>query len=276
MAAALGVVSLIPAAHAAGFQDQSYTLTCKITYPGGKPAADASLFQDLWNLTTMAVTTSAYKADKSGQVRLTYTPHELDTVEEILYCTSLNGVGFLQASPDGAQALTFILHPFTSLRVHFVDRDGKPLPNLKVSVTTLTRGSGLSTSGLSWNDKIPGDWTQTTDISGCATFKHLPQGFSLQAGTGDNHYSSAGLPKPILLSKTARTPDATITLARAAIISGAVVDGTTNTPIADITVEAKGSKDAGTARSDKNGRFTIGQLAPGEYRVAQVVGIESL
>jgi hypothetical protein len=270
------VAFTLPAAHADKYPFTPKPYTCSIVYTNGKPATDATLVDDLVNLITNAVNSASYKADKHGHVRLTPAMKQMDM--EVQYCTSPTGFGFMQGIPDGESTSTptFMLYPITRLRVHFVDQNRKPLPNLKVSVQGLTRGTGMSTTGIDWSDKIPGVWTQTTDIHGCATFKHLPQGFSLTTSTEDIHHSLSALTKPILLSQSPITPDATIQVIPAAVVSGIVMDGATNTPLEGITVEAKGSKDSAIARSDKNGRFTIGQLSPGEYRVAQVVGLETI
>ena len=249
--------------------DQSHTETCKIVYPDGKPAADATLYLDLLDKTTNALTISAYKADKLGIVRATISPHEFENAVPIPYITSPTGFGFPDQSTSDGRVATFTLQPFTSVQVHFVDPDGKPVPRVTVSPFGFSESGSPDIIRSRWDDRIPGGWTQTTDDSGMATFNNLPQGYDLIVSAADGHYLYPDTKKPILLSNAPTTPDATVTLTPAGAVSGTVVDGTTNTPQAGITILAEGLKGFGHAVSDSNGHFTFDRLAGGRYVIVQ-------
>ena len=161
------------------------------------------------------------------------------------------------------------LQPFTQVRLHLTGDDGKPLAGMKI----LPRYLYHDRDAALWFAGISDVWTGVTDANGDATLAKLPQGYTVALGVEDENYTEPNQRDPLVLARTADTPNQTIRLFRAGTIAGTVHYGTpTGTPAAGVQVQAQGSQGGGGgARTDKDGHFLIKCLRPGHYALQPYV-----
>lgn len=265
-------------------------LSGRVTTPGGKPAAAASLLYDIVDFSSHTVLlTRTLTADAAGSFDATIPadqlkaavpadllqsathpkPNSAYTVASILYVTSPQGVAIVRPDPDTRQ--TIILQPFTSLRVRLVDQTGKPLANIPLAPKDFFFEHAGAGSFTYWDAAIADLWSQTTDADGAATFAHLPQGYTTQMDVADDRYASLNYRSATILAGSTTTPPQTIHLVRGVTLTGQVRYGPTGLPAANALVEAteigKGPG-RGWAKTDKNGRYQITRLTPGRYNVS--------
>ncbi len=265
-------------------------LSGRVTTPGGKPAAAASLLYDIVDFSSHTVLlTRTLTADAAGSYDVTIPADQLKaaipanviqtathpkpnaayTVASILYVTSPQGVAIVRPDPDTRQKIT--LQPFTSLQVRLVDQTGKPLANIPLAPKDFFFEHAGAGSFTYWDAAIADLWNQTTDADGTATFTHLPQGYTTQMDVADDRYASLNYRSATILSGSATTPPQTIHLVRGVTLTGQVRYGPTGLPAANALMEAaeigKGPG-RGWAKTDKDGRYQITRLTPGRYNVS--------
>lgn len=265
-------------------------LSGRVTTPGGKPAAAASLVYDIVDFGSHKVLlTRTLTADAAGSFDVTIAADQLKaaipadlvqtathprpntayTVASLLYVTSPQGVAIVRPDPDARQAI--LLQPFTSLRVRLVDQTGKPLANVPLAPKAFFFDHAGAGSFTYWDGAIADLWSQTTDADGAATFPHLPQGYTTQMEVADDHYASLNYRGAAKLSESATTPPQTIHLVRGVTLTGQVQYGPTGLPAANALMEAAeigNGPGRGWAKTDKDGRYQITRLTPGRYNVS--------
>ena len=241
---------------------QTVTYSTRLVYPNGKPAADAKLLVCTVDDTTKATATLTRKPDTTGKVTFVERPNPLDIIQPnvSVYAMSPSGIGFI-----GSQSSTVTLHPFTKVRIRFIDNNGKPVPHILVAPMMF-----IGSEPLKWNVAIPCRWRQTTDDTGCVTLDNLPQGYKLVMGVDDVHYFCTDQQHGFDLAKSPNTPDTTVQVLPAQSMRGQVVCKSTGKPLPGIHVVAHTSAfSIGEAISDASGNFTIGGLPPAAYTVCQ-------
>ena len=238
----------------------------KVVYPNGKPAADAVMVIVFIDNATHAITTSTLRPDKGGKLVFPNSITEPANSTSLSYFKSPTGIGFdLNSNP---QAQTYItLHPFTSLRVHLIDASGKPVAHVKIGPNLFT-GSPVVQS---WDKTIPGPWTQATDANGWATLHQLPQGLDVNLGlVSDTLVTQDG---NVHLASAAVTPALTVHVVQASSISGCVLYGASQKPVAGIQVTTTATEADGALHrttTDKDGNYTIAGLTEGNYGLEAV------
>ena len=264
-------------------------LSGRVTTPDGKPAAAASILYDIVDFNRHTVLlTRTLTADAEGSFDITIpadqlkavvpanliepvihpVPNAVYQVSGVLCVTSPQGVAVVQPAVDTRQ--TIILQPFTTLRVHLLDQNGKPLANMRLAPRSFFRQQGKAFLFTYWDDKIADLWNQTTDADGIATFTHLPQGYSTQMDVADERYALSNQRRTVTLAQSATTPTQTLRAARSATLSGQVRYGPTGQPAADALVEAEAISDEQNtvlAKTDKDGRYQMTRLMPGRYNL---------
>jgi len=242
------------------------TMPPKVVYPNGKPAADAVMVIVFINNATHAITTSTLRPDKSGKLIFPNSITEPPNSTGISYFRSPKGVGFdLNSNP---QAQTFItLRPFTTLRVHVIDASGKPVAHVKIGPNLFTGNRVVQ----SWDKTIPGPWTQATDANGWVTLRQLPQGLDVNLGLlSDSVVTQDG---NVHLASSAVTHDLTMHVVPASSISGRVLYGASQKPVAGIQVTTTATEADGNLHrtvTDKDGNYTITGLTEGNYGLEAV------
>ena len=271
-AAAATLLAIVPSTQAdPNAPVKPATMTGKLVYANGKPAADATVVLDLINNTTHVVTTHTFKADQNGTVNVSIDPTTFATSTRCIYMISPTGFGFGNySSPNSISTSTLL--PFTTVRVHLVDSNGKLIAHVQVCPRNLVI---VGTYYGHWNDYIPGAWTQTTDAAGYATLPKLPQGFTMSLDVLDDRYAAPDLKSDIQLANAAISPDATVQVNPSSSIAGTVVYGSTNKPVAGILVRATSTSTfdvGGLVVTSANGSYLLTRLAVGTYKVAAQAG----
>jgi len=258
---ATALIAPILSIQAAPPEPKTLTVTAKMLYPNGKPALDAVLTLDIINNTTHAITTQTYKPNSTGAVTITVDPTQFANSTPVVFASSPTGIGFWGEGGRN-MVMTSTLEPFTSVRIHVVDSNGKPIAHAHVYPASLTTGSSFGT----WSQYLPGPWNQTTDAAGNATFTKLPQGYKVAFSVDDDRYAPPDPLSAIQLTKDASSPDATVHAGLASSISGTVLYSATKKPVAgiSITISVTNSVRTGTT-TNKNGAFTIPRIVAGSY-----------
>ena len=245
--------------------DQYWTvapLTHKINlvYPGGKPAADATIIVELTDPRTYNAKTYTYKPDRYGVFTVTFSPEVYQTREISAYIVSPTGCGFWQCNPD--QSFDVVrLYPLTRLYLHIIDTDGVPASHVKIRIPSI-----YESPRNNWqNDSALPLWTTETDSYGYAMVSKLPQGFNTSLSILDDRYLDPENLR-IHLARAAVTREVTIHLTKASIIKGTVYYMGTHKPIVGIHVLAIYP----LVTTDRMGRFSIGKLKPGTYAVQAI------
>ena len=278
-AAAATLLAIVPSTQAdPNAPVKPATMTGKLVYANGKPAADATVVLDLINNTTHVVTTHTFKADQNGTVNVSIDPTTFATSTRCIYMISPTGFGFWNySSPNSISTSTLL--PFTTVRVHLVDSNGKLIAHVQVCPRNLVI---VGTYYGHWNDYIPGAWTQTTDAAGYATLPKLPQGFTMsldvlddkvaaQAGRGDFKEWVAPF-QTVAVDTGAHSSGNKLTIVHGGVISGKVTDKATGAPIPRIYVimtphSADGRSTFGTGViTDVDGTYSL-RLLPGKVNV---------
>ena len=246
------------------------TIYTNLTYPNGKPAADATAILNIVNKTTHAVTTIRIKADQAGLVNFTLKPHELDNSTLVSYFTSPAGIGFWAfPGPFGSNG---ILKPFTQVRIHMVDAKGNPIAHKQICPQLFAQRQAPGSFDLvpyeSWNPAIQSPWTQTTDANGYATLTNLPQGYDLTLEVLDNSYATLDSGSAIHLAKRSVTPDAVVKIPPACSLSGTILYGATHKPAVGVSVGLSWSMNEGPRDpvvTDSLGHYVFTRLPPRTY-----------
>lgn len=258
--ASLGILYAIPSWAAPAAAAPSLTLTGTVIYQNGDPATDATVIYDRVDNLTHTVTTTIASTDQTGEYHLKIASAKPDTYVSILYAESPTGTGFLMHhSADAPQ--TIMLAPFTELHVHAVDRDGHPIPHLRICPAIF----GAFNSITIWNRYIPTEWTQTTDAMGEAVIKNLPQGATIEFDSADDNYTPSKRLKWPNVSTTSINDDITVYFSPSATISGQVVYNSTHKSAAGIIVYMDANRTHIETLTDRKGRFTTTHLPEGTY-----------
>jgi serine/threonine protein kinase/protocatechuate 3,4-dioxygenase beta subunit len=155
-----------------------------------------------------------------------------------------------RSSVDG---IDFALERGTSASGRVIDDEtGLPIPNIELSARP------LDGDDVSWS---------RTDADGNYTLRALPVGL-VEIRTRGQEYIRERLKVMTVDSQVAAVPDLRLRLG--ATISGRVVDAVTSQPIADADIDADGINGTGShnhSRTDSDGRYVLGGLAPGSYKI---------
>lgn len=265
-------------------------LSGQVTTPGGKPAAAASLLYDIVDFNSHTVLlTRTLTCDAEGSYDVTIPadqlkaalpanviqtatrpgPNTVYSVSGILYVTSPLGVAVVQPHADTPQ--TIALQPFTSLRVHLVDQNGKPMANMRLAPTSFFLAHTGTDSFILWDGAIANLWSRTTDADGIATFTHLPQGYTTQVDVTSPYYTLLDASNQLHLAQKATQTPQTFRVALGAALSGQVRYGPTGLPAANALVEAAElgrGNNVKQVQTDQDGRYQMTRLAPGNYSVS--------
>lgn len=186
----------------------------------------------------------------------------------LLFATSPNGMGIAASTPHtgSAPTTTITLEPFTTVRVHFQDEDGKPVPNVKiVPLRLLYQGAALLLSKTTTPQ-----WVKATGADGTAELTGLPQGYTLSFDI-DDHFMPPENNGQIALAGAATTPDQTFHITRACSISGTAQYGPSKAPAAGVLLEAfpllYNESQSGSAVTDAAGKYQFQRLVPGTYSI---------
>lgn len=173
-------------------------------------------------------------------------------------CTSFYPPSVAAQTAASSQTETAAL-PVTSIKIHFVDDSGAPIPNLRASASSFTYlGSRLPVNGQPLNG-----WTQTTDTNGDATFSDLPQGCWMQLSILDDNYALPDRAPTIPISRESTT--LTLQVSQTSTISGIITCA--GHPAAGIGVSINGWLSRGSAVTDQSGKYAITHLHAGHYNI---------
>ncbi len=157
----------------------------------------------------------------------------------------------------GGEPVVIRLRPGAQLAVTVRDVVGdKPIANATVTLVEATSPS------------------VTTDATGHATFKGVGDGWTRVRATAPGYGPASA---NLVIGKTQRTAEVTISMSRGAAVSGVVVDER-GSPVKDAKVSATdvsgawdgGGADPNPATTDAKGEFTIAALSAGSYRLSAV------
>src|SRR5205085_7119661 len=128
----------------------------------------------------------------------------------------------------------------TSVRVTFVDPQGKPVAGMRVTPTMVL---GRGTETLRWfalSRQLSEELTRRTDEEGGCTFDAMPRGAVLRLKIDDLRFVQLSFKDGVALSRDAAvTPAATIRLMPGATIAGTVAYGPTGKPAPGVRIVAQ-------------------------------------
>ena len=176
------------------------------------------------------------------------------------YTVSATRNGFTQTAP--AAAVTAVLN--TDVTADIVLERNAAIVGTLYTDTTGTR-SPLANTDVSLT---PGTATTRTDANGRFSFVNLAPGQYTVSATRNGFTQTAPAAAVIAVLNTDVTAD--IVLERNGAVTGLVLTGLTNGPLADatVTVTPDGGGTAVTAKTDGDGRYRVGGLTPGRYGVS--------
>jgi peroxiredoxin/5-hydroxyisourate hydrolase-like protein (transthyretin family) len=244
----------------------------RVLTPDGKPVKGAPVF---W-ISLVGRERRAHasvKTDDAGRFRFANAAQLRQKGNDPQLLVLAEGWGLTYRNlPPNQNTLDLSLEPATTVRVPFVNSDGKPTAELPVSVEWLF-GKGSSFCVLP--KELANHFAARTDGTGIATIAGLPQGYRLLLEVGDAGLAQLAIEDQIDLSASPVTEAKPIRLLPAASIRGRVTYGPSGKPAAGILVGAQGidgSQGWGEGVTDNEGRYHLRQLRTGTYNVA--LGLE--
>ncbi len=191
------------------------------------------------------------------------------------------GVGMLQSVAPGAE-VTLRLSPPATVEGTVLDARGNPVAGASVVLTPQDRPLG-DTRSLAWQNMMEsGFGSRPTDAEGRFAFRSVSPGtYVVRAKDAD---IGAGESRPLTLAGGDHVSDLRVTLYSGVPFAGEVVDASGD-PVSGAVVRlapaprteleklmslllpASMQRIAGTATTGADGRFSVGPVAPGDYRV---------
>jgi protocatechuate 3,4-dioxygenase beta subunit len=140
-----------------------------------------------------------------------------------------------------------------------------------ISGRVVCRRTGNPIPGAVVVARGPNGWGKArTDRHGDYVIRGLETG-RYEVAAKAKHFFGEQYPDPVVVQAgqvTERINFALTPMPRKGAIAGRVVDARTGNPIAGAEVVARGEHGRGTAVTDRQGYYRIGDLVPGEYQVA--------
>jgi 5-hydroxyisourate hydrolase-like protein (transthyretin family) len=204
------------------------------------------------------------------------------------YRLSYSAAAFTSSYYGGATSLSSATPVTVSVAHRSTGTDVALQPLGSITGTVTDAQAGTPVGGIVViASQTSGNYTYTTTVtdgSGHYEIDGLTTGsYHVYAESPYSSSSSAGaayaprtyLPDPVSVTTGSATPGIDFALARAAHVSGTVLDATTHQPVAGVTVEAIPTSTPGDgsiafsseAQTASDGTYTIGGLAAGTYRV---------
>lgn len=273
------VVAVIPAAplHAQAVQAVAKppSYAGRILTPDGKPATGAEVI--LLDLTHPGdrQQIAATRADDDG----TFAFHDVQSPTQaprLTFVARAPGLAPTASSvfPGADAENEFALSPASTVRVTFLDPDGEPVPNLRVTPTmAIARGAG-GPSIVYFPPELAARFARQTDAAGACTFEDMPRRSGLRLEVDDPRFARLSYRDDPQIADDAATPPVTVKFLRGGSISGIVRYGPMGRPAAGVQVVAQslnrnlGGSGWGRAVSSERGEYRMQQVPVGEYNVA--------
>ena len=171
--------------------------------------------------------------------------------------------------PDASDNVDIPLGRSSQLAVRLVGPDHQPVSDLELRVGMLLWSGRPGPLG-EFPELADGALRTRSDRDGRAVFADLPAGSQLMLAHHDERFAQFGPGHWIVLGDGPTVDGGTLTLARAATISGTVrYEGADVRPVANVAVHAQprgqGEAANGDTRTDAQGRFTLRQMAEGAF-----------
>jgi len=240
----------------------------RVVTPDGKPVPGATVSW-IGRIDETPTLIASVKTDAAGQFRFADTTpfRRKDDYPQLLVEAEGWGLTFPMLQ-ENLHTMEISINPATELSVRFVDPEGKPVADRKVSPTIL---GGENRSYLWVSPALGLRFAQSTDVNGVVTFRSLPRNYRLGLAIADERFARLSPRNEIHLSSAALTRAEPIRLQPGAVISGRITIGPGGKPVAGIKVGAQGmgpGEGWGDAVSSADGEYRITQLPPGAYNVA--------
>ncbi len=278
----LAVAVVFPLVQADESSKNTIPVTGKVLYKG-QPVADVEIwlvksrFRGAISESELKTRTGregmfSFKAERSE-------PDEMPSGGYIIAYHGTHAVGSATVSLDSiSEPLAITLGDAHTVSGIVRDAGGKPIANAEVWVDRIMKRANpfeMSGSEMMFNLSLP-PLTVRTDGNGVFIIGHIPDDVTvgvMARGDGYTQNYTWGIP-----------PDAdavSLTLERGGSVEGTVVIEGTRKPAADVIVSASSSVQGGTrggmhgsTTTDARGRFVIGNLAAGMYKVYAIPGTQ--
>ena len=146
--------------------------------------------------------------------------------------------------------------------------ESAPMPKYSITGSVTDLSSGTKVAGVTINLTGLQTATTTTDANGDFSLAGLAAGtYSVTPGMASFAFAPAAI--SVLLSDADRSGVAFVRQSYS--ISGRVTNALHGTPLAQASISVSGAQ-SGSAVTDANGRYTIAQLADGDYTITASVG----
>jgi protocatechuate 3,4-dioxygenase beta subunit len=254
--------------------DKPPTFTGHVVAPDGKPVAgaDVSLLDAVTYDRHEPLATA--RTDAGGQFTLT-AARPADATRSLTIVVGAPGLGLTAANAVAGEPMEITLSPATTIRVTFLDPEGKPASGVPVEVKRIvTSEPGRMFTVIDLTGEQARRFARTTDGAGAVTFDALPERASLQLDVGDDRFARVAYDQFPRAGDAPSSPPTTVRLKAASEVSGTVTYGPDGRPAAGVrvlagtnhTLDPRGTG-WGEAVTDAEGRYRMRRLEAGHYNV---------
>lgn len=187
-----------------------------------------------------------------------------------------DGIGFDSEMLSSEKDNIIRIKPSSSVRVTFLDPDGKPIAGMRVWPTFSSFGRLVSREigadsdfgSIEYPSEWSGDYALRTDADGACVITMLPRQATTALEIDRAEFAQPTTEQRIRTGASAQSLPVTIRLQPGGSIAGRVIDSKTGKGVAGIhllAISRKPQHSLGRAVSGQDGEYRISQLLPGKY-----------
>ena len=265
----LALLTLIPIATAQPSTQPADHITGDVVTADGKPAVGATVAVFGYRKDGDAEIQERVQADDNGKFTIGLHP---DARELFAF---VSGVAISAPARTDATTVHLQLQPAVDVELTWIAPDGTPATglNARPRLILFRRDDDPFPLALSLAKEIAPDFSGKTDDAGKCTIHGLPRDAQVLFDIDDPRYAHLDFTAAVTMEADGNIVHAhPIKLLKAATLSGQLLNPETREPVAGIELNAQSYGSTrqgwGTAKSDAQGNFTIGQLVPSMYAVS--------
>ena len=265
----LALLALVQGAIAQPAPQPAEFITGDVVTADGKPAAGATVAVLGYRKDGDAEIQERVQADDNGKFTIGLHPD----ARELFAC--IPGAAISAPGRTDATTVHLKLQPAVDVALTWIAPDGAPAAGLDVRprLILFRRDADPFPLSLSLAKDIAADFSGKTDDAGKCTIHGLPRDAEVLFDIDDPRYAHLDFSASVMMETDGNIVHAhPIKLLNAATISGQLLNPETHEPVAGIELNAQSYGSTrqgwGTAKTDAQGNFTIGQLVPSMYAVS--------